>query len=63
MPVAVAPELIEQAKGGDHHAFRKIVEAHQGRIRVESELGKGTTFTLKLVRSESPAGFVDTSAA
>lgn len=30
MPVAVAPELIEQAKGGDHHAFRKIVEAHQG---------------------------------
>lgn len=42
---------------------RKIVEAHQGRIRVESEIGKGTTFTLKLPRSESPAGFVDTSAA
>ena len=30
MPAAVAPDLIEQAKGGDHHAFRKIVEAHQG---------------------------------
>jgi signal transduction histidine kinase len=42
---------------------RKIVEAHQGRIRVESEIGKGTTFTLKLPRSESPAGFIDTSAA
>ena len=30
MPAAVSPDLIELAKGGDHHAFRKIVEAHQG---------------------------------
>lgn len=42
---------------------RRIIEAHQGRIRVESEPGKGTTFTLKLPRSDAPAGFVDTSAA
>jgi signal transduction histidine kinase len=27
---------------------RDIIEAHQGRIRVESTLGKGTAFTLKL---------------
>lgn len=42
---------------------RKIIEAHKGRIRVESEVGKGTTFTLKLPRAESPAGLVDSSAA
>lgn len=27
---------------------RDVIEAHQGRIRVESTLGKGTAFTLKL---------------
>src|SRR5690606_24738064 len=27
---------------------REIIEAHQGRIRVESTVGKGTAFTLKL---------------
>ena len=42
---------------------RKIIEAHKGRIRVASEVGKGTTFTLKLPRSDSPAGLIDTSAA
>ena len=41
---------------------RRIIEAHGGRIRVESQPGKGTTFTLKLPRSESPAGLIDTSA-
>ncbi len=30
MPPTVAPDLIEKAKGGDHHAFRKVVETHQG---------------------------------
>lgn len=42
---------------------RRIIESHKGRIRVESEVGKGTTFTLKLPRAESPAGLIDTSAA
>ena len=42
---------------------RRIIEAHKGRIRVESEVGRGTTFTLKLPRSESPAGLIDSSAA
>jgi signal transduction histidine kinase len=27
---------------------REVIESHQGRIRVESTVGKGTTFTLKL---------------
>ncbi len=29
MPATVVPDLIEKAKFGDHHAFRKVVEAHQ----------------------------------
>ncbi|MCH2203348.1 MAG: ATP-binding protein [Fuerstiella sp.] len=40
---------------------RRIIEAHSGRIRVESLPGKGTTFTLKLPRAESPAGLIETS--
>jgi signal transduction histidine kinase len=35
---------------------REVIEGHQGRIRVESAIGKGTTFTLKLplVKPEAP---------
>jgi signal transduction histidine kinase len=37
---------------------RDVIEAHHGRIRVESSMGRGTAFTLKLpavVRSETVA--------
>ncbi|MEX0717011.1 MAG: ATP-binding protein [Planctomycetaceae bacterium] len=33
---------------------REIIEAHRGRIRVESTVGKGTTFTLRLPLVASP---------
>jgi signal transduction histidine kinase len=33
---------------------RDIIEAHQGRIRVESTVGKGTAFTLKLPIAKPP---------
>ncbi len=33
---------------------REIIEAHKGRIRVESAIGKGTTFTLKLALASAP---------
>lgn len=33
---------------------RQIIEAHQGRIRVESRVGKGTSFTLKLPVATEP---------
>ena len=42
-------------------ACRDIIEAHQGRIRVESSPGKGTAFTLKL--PVTPAARVASSSA
>lgn len=46
----------ETGKGGTGlglAACRDIVEAHRGRIRVESAVGKGTAFTIKLPVSRS----------
>ncbi len=40
---------------------KQIIEAHQGRIRVESRLGAGTTFTIKLPLSQS-AGLLSANA-
>jgi signal transduction histidine kinase len=43
----------EQGPGGAGLGLsicRQIIEAHQGRIRVESLVGRGTTFTVKLPR-------------
>ncbi|MEZ6120272.1 MAG: ATP-binding protein [Pirellulaceae bacterium] len=46
----------ETGKGGTGlglSACRHIIEAHRGRIRVESKLGKGTTFTIRLPQASS----------
>jgi two-component system, NtrC family, sensor kinase len=48
----------ETGKGGTGlglSACRKIVEAHHGRIRVESTVGKGTQFTIRLPVAKPPA--------
>lgn len=37
---------------------RDVIEAHQGRIRVESTVGKGTAFTLKLPAAKLPTPIV-----
>jgi signal transduction histidine kinase len=36
-------------------ACREIIEAHQGKIRVESTVGVGTAFTLKLPAAKTGA--------
>ena len=55
----------ESGKGGTGLGLsmcRDIIEAHQGRIRVESAVGKGTAFTLKLPVAK-PAAVAMPSAA
>ncbi len=49
----------EQGQGGTGLGLslcREVMESHKGRIRVESTLGKGTTFTLKFPLAKSPSG-------
>lgn len=42
---------------------REIIEAHHGRIRVDSTLGKGTAFTIKLPVARGAAAAASTPAA
>lgn len=54
----------EDGRGGSGLGLslcKQIIEAHQGRIRVESRLGTGTTFTIKLPLSQ-PAGLLPANA-
>lgn len=77
MPPDVLPRIFEpffttkrgpdaSGKGGTGlglSACRDIVEAHQGRIRVESSVGKGTAFIIKLpVARPEPAAVVPVTA-
>lgn len=45
-----APATADGGRGLGLYICKGIAEAHGGRIRVESEVGKGTTFTLSLPR-------------
>lgn len=58
IPIADQPKLFESFITGSHrrsgsglglHLSRQIVEAHQGQINVRSEVGKGSTFTVRLL--------------
>ena len=54
-PFYTTKEPDESGQGGTGLGLsvcRQIVEQHQGRIRVESLLGKGSTFTVKLPVSD-----------
>jgi signal transduction histidine kinase len=56
-PFYTTKQADRQGQGGTGLGLavcREIIEAHKGRIRVESAPGKGTTFTLKLVMSPAP---------
>jgi signal transduction histidine kinase len=64
-PFYTTKQADQQGQGGTGLGLavcREIIEAHKGRIRVESVIGKGTTFTLKLVLAPAPVA-PGTSAA
>jgi signal transduction histidine kinase len=57
-PFYTTKQADKQGQGGTGLGLslcREIIEAHKGRIRVESVVGKGTTFTLKLALVQAPA--------
>ena len=57
-PFYTTKQADQQGQGGTGLGLslcREIIEAHKGRIRVESTPGKGTTFTLKLALVAAPA--------
>lgn len=56
-PFFTTKEADPQGQGGTGLGLalcREIIEAHKGRIRVDSAVGKGTTFTLKLALAHAP---------
>jgi len=58
-PFFSTKEADERGQGGTGLGLalcREIIEAHQGRIRVESTVGRGTTFTLKFPEIPVPNG-------
>lgn len=65
-PFYTTKQADQQGQGGTGLGLalcREIIEAHKGRIRVESAVGKGTTFTLKLGLAPTPATSGPPSAA
>ena len=57
-PFYSTKEADEQGQGGTGLGLslcREIIESHKGRIRVESAIGKGTTFTLRFPLAEPPS--------
>jgi len=52
----------ESGKGGTGlglAACKEIVDAHRGRIRVESTIGRGTAFVLKIPRATDQSAAVE----
>jgi signal transduction histidine kinase len=57
-PFYTTKQADQQGQGGTGLGLslcRDIIESHKGRIRVDSAVGKGTTFTLKLALAQPPA--------